>query len=149
MFHTLLHVPVTVYGQYVHWCLFNFMSRAHTHTPMLIFYYIYCDILEVIKFVCYCSQLLHQTIWQKLNVNWEMVKRTWNNSGTATQCTVIPSISTDIQLHKSNSKTNILFLILDTMIWSRYYLKGIRVLQNGHQMLWNMVNRTPCFQLRI
>lgn len=43
----------------------------------------------------------------------------------------------------SNSKAKILFLILDTMIWSRYYVKGIRVLQNGHQMLWNMVNRIP------
>jgi len=72
-------------------------------------------------------------------------KRAWNNSGTATQCTVIPRMSTDIQLHKSNSKAKILFLILDTMIWSWYYLKGIRVLQNGHQMLWNVVNRTPVF----
>jgi len=26
-------------------------------------------------------------------------ERTWNNSGTATQCTVIPSMSTDIVMH--------------------------------------------------
>jgi hypothetical protein len=40
-------------------------------------------------------------------------------------------------------KPKLCFLILRTMVWSWHYLKGICVLENGHQMLWNLVNRTP------